>query len=86
MVTFVDGRTLELRPDTMVQFDESTVDGIQITLFDLGLFRLIPYPKVKRSDLLPDPRPLDGVRLGEPLGDPLGETAEEVSHRPPPKP
>lgn len=64
IVTFKDGRTLELKPDTMVQFDEITVDGIQITLFDLSLFRLIPYPKVDRSNTLPDPRPLE-LRQGE---------------------
>lgn len=59
VVTFNDGKTLELKPDSMVQFDEVTSDGLQINLFDFTTFRLIPYPKTVRSTLLADPRPLE---------------------------
>lgn len=67
VVTFADGRTLDLKPDSMVQFDELTVDGIQITLFDPAerkkenreIFRLVPYPKIVKTNLLTDPGPLE---------------------------
>ncbi len=67
VVTFADGRTLELKQDSMVQFDELTVDGIQITLFDLSdkereqqdFFRLVPYPKIVKTNLLQDPGGLE---------------------------
>jgi len=72
VVTFADGRTLDLKPDSMVQFDELTVDGIQITLFDLPekmkqqreFFRLVPFPKVVKTNLLADPSALE-LRQGE---------------------
>jgi len=59
VVTLKNGRVLNLEPDSMVQFDEFLLDGIQISLFDFGLFRLMPYPRVKRLEGLPDPRPLE---------------------------
>jgi len=85
-VTFSDGRTLDLKPDSMVQFDELTVDGIQITLFDSGekqkenreFFRLVPYPKVVKTNLLTDPGPLElrqsefGDRIKKHMGEPVG--------------
>lgn len=58
-VTFLDGKTLELKPDSMVQFDETSVDGIEITLFDLVGFQITPYPKITRSVFLENPRPLE---------------------------
>lgn len=63
-VTGLDGRSMTLPQDSLVQFDEVTVSNLEITLREVAepkrqVFRLLPVPKAQRSASLPDPLGLE---------------------------
>jgi len=63
VVTFKNGKTLEMEPDSMVQFDELNSGEVEISLLNLGT-NLLPVPKDSKMGFLSDIRSLE-LRQGE---------------------